>query len=210
MSKTRLGWSQGQPDITDNPARSLSGQVVRGFAWLFTGVGVQMILRTLVLAVLSRLLVPEDFGVLSAAMVLVSFVETVAQIGIGPAITQRKNLTDAHVRTGFTLSLLIAIVLVAVSWFSAPMIAPFFNMPEIEVVLYYIVWLFPLRALGLVAEALLVRQLRFNVLTQVEIASYVIGYGTVAILLAYLGLGPSALVYATLAQSGLKSILLLL
>lgn len=210
MSKTRLGWSQGQPDITDNPARSLSGQVVRGFAWLFTGVGVQMILRTLVLAVLSRLLVPEDFGVLSAAMVLVSFVETVAQIGIGPAITQRKNLTDAHVRTGFTLSLLIAIVLVAVSWFSAPMIAAFFNMPEIEVVLYYIVWLFPLRALGLVAEALLVRQLRFNVLTQVEIASYVIGYGTVAILLAYLGLGPSALVYATLAQSGLKSILLLL
>lgn len=94
-----------------------------------------MILRTLVLAVLSRLLVPEDFGVLSAAMVLVSFVETVAQIGIGPAITQRKNLTDAHVRTGFTLSLLIAIVLVAVSWFSAPMIAAFFNMPEIEVVL---------------------------------------------------------------------------
>lgn len=168
-----------------------------------------MVARTLVLMLLSRLLLPEDFGVLTAAMVVIGFVEPVSHLGIGPAITQRSDLTVAHVRTAFSFSTLVGVVLCVMSPAYMPLVAALFNMPEMESTLYAISLLFPIRGVGLVAESLMNRELRFREITRIEIVSYSLGYAALGVTLAFLGFGSWALVLGTLTQSTLRSVLLL-
>ena len=76
--------------------------------------------------------------------------------------------------------------------------------------LYVVSFNFLLAGFGVVAESLLRRNLKFRKLMWANVWSYLIGYAFVGIILAWLGYGVWALVGATLGQSLLKSVLLLM
>src|SRR5512147_2851372 len=83
--------------------KGLVQSTLHGFFWAFLGTGAQAILQLLVLIILARLLTPLDFGLVSAALIVVQFTSIFSQLGVGPAIVQRPALEDRHVRTAFTL-----------------------------------------------------------------------------------------------------------
>ena len=53
---------------------------------------------------LARLLPPEDFGIVGIAYIATGFASILTDLGLGPAIIQRKELTERHVRVCHTLS----------------------------------------------------------------------------------------------------------
>lgn len=73
-------------------------------------------------AVLARILVPEDFGLVAMAVVLRGLAEALLSIGIDFAVIRERNLTPNFANTAWTLkilqSLTIAMLLVAVSPFT--------------------------------------------------------------------------------------------
>jgi len=172
-----------------------------GFFWIFSGSGALAAVRILVLAILARILTPADFGVTGAAMVVVALGEVFARVGVAPSIVQMRSLSEDHVRTGFTLSIIFGIAAGVVTWLSAPLIAALFQMPNLAPVIQALAFMFPLRSVSIVSEGLIQRQMRYKAMTAVEFGSYLVGYAPFAIAAAVLGLGYWALVIGQLAQT---------
>jgi PST family polysaccharide transporter len=87
-------------------------------------------------------------------------------------------------------------------------IAILLRMPALAPVLRALALMYPLRGLGLVAEAVMQRALRFRALSAIDVASYGVGYGAVGITLALAGYGVWALVAAQLGQTAVRTLLL--
>jgi len=188
---------------------SLTIRTVNGFLWIFTSTGVQAVLQFVVLIILARLLSPEEFGIVGAGLVIVGFAQVFSQIGIGPAIVQRSKISQNHVRVGFTLSVIISCFVGLSIATLAPAIAIFFSMPELESVVRVMSLIFPITGVSLIAHSLFQREMQFKKLAIIQVISFLLGYGFIGVLLAYLGWGVWALVYAQLGQVTVKSIILL-
>lgn len=190
-----------RPADAEPQKASLTHRTVAGMLWMFTGSGLQAVLKIAVLSILARLLTPADFGVIGAAMIVVSFLEIFGRLGISPAIVQRPNLTDTHIRTGQSASILLGFLMGAILFLLAPMMAAIFRIDALEPIVRLLALVFPLKGLASVPEALMQRQMRFREMAAVNIASYVLGYAVVSIALAIMGFGVNALVMGVLAQA---------
>jgi PST family polysaccharide transporter len=195
---------------TELPRKNLTKSTLSGFAWQYTSFVAQAVMQLVVLAVLARLLSPEDFGVIGLAMIFVGFAALFSQLGVGPALIQRSELTPLHIRVGFTLSVLLSLLFTLLMIPIAPLAAVFLKNDQVTNVLYVVGFNFLFAGFGVVAESLLKRNLRFKSLMWVNVWSYLFGYALVGIGLAWLDFGVWALVGATLGQSLLKSALLLI
>ncbi len=187
---------------------SLSRKTISGFFWLASSSGIQSVLAVLITAILARLLVPSDFGLVASAMVVIVFTEMVYEMGVGPALVQLDTLDESHVNTAFTFSLFFGLVLIFTFWLINPFIASFFEMPDLERVLDALAWIFPFKSVAQVSYSILQRDLQFKRMAGLDILSYLVGYGLVGVSLALLNYGVWALVAANLVQSILYSLLL--
>ena len=192
------------------PSASLSNRTLSGLFWVTSGAGAKALLSLTVLVVLGRLLSPADFGLVGAALVVINLSKLFSELGLGPALVQRRDLEPRHVHTAFTSYVLLGFLLGGAIWAAAPLIARFMQMNHLPPVLRALAWLFPVVGLGRVSEFLLKRDLHFRWLTNREVAAYAVGYGGVGIGLAWLGAGVWALVAAQLAQSICNVALLLI
>lgn len=190
--------------------RVLAKSSVHSLSWEFSSVILQAVLQIIVLAVLSRLLSPEDFGLVGIAMIFVGFADIFAQMGVGPAIIQRTEITDNHIRVGFTATIFLGLLTVVVLWVIAPLAGIFFNNQDVVNVLRGISFSFLFTSLGAISQSLLTREMQFHKLMLTNIGSYLSGYIIVGIVFAWLGYGVWALVLAKLAQSLIRSLLMYL
>ena len=186
------------------PARPpLTARTAHALRWSALTAAIEALLALGILAVLSRLLAPRDFGVVAIALIFVGVVDATGKLGIGPAIVQRPGLTGRHVATGFALSAALGAALAAAVWLAAPAVARFFADPEAPAVLGALSAVFVLTGLGEVSAHLLRRRLRFGQLAFATLLSQAAGYGPVAIALALDGHGAWALVGGLLARHAL-------
>jgi len=113
----------------------LSRKVVKGGLWVF---GLRIInrglsfIRTIILA---RLLAPEDFGLFGIAMLAIYTLEALSQTGFGPALIQKKENVELYLDTAWTVSVLRAIVLFLILFFTAPIASEFFNSPQTTLII---------------------------------------------------------------------------
>jgi O-antigen/teichoic acid export membrane protein len=143
---------------------------------------------------------------MGAAAVVISLSQIVSQVGVGPAIIQRRELEPVHLRAAFTVSGVLGFVLGAGVWLAAPALAAFYRIPAVEPVLRGMALLFPIDGLNTVGESLLARQLRFRLFVSIDVASYVVGYVCVGVFMAWRGYGVWSLVAANLSQVTLRTI----
>lgn len=186
---------------------SLTKKTMGGFLWLFSGSGVQSVLQIGVLAILARLITPQEFGLAQAALIVIALAKLMSQMGVGPAIVQREKLTIRHIRTAFTISFLLGIFLGLLVYISSSTIASFFNMPDLEAILKVVSLFFIIESFVVVSQSMLQRKIRMKAYSIANVISYLIGYGMVAVLLGYLGYGVWALIIGILSQVLIKAII---
>ena len=196
----------GQPETPGGHQKPLTARTLDAFLWTFSAAGFQAILRIIVLAILARLLLPADFGVVGAALTVVALADLFTQVGVAPSIVQAKILTDALVRTAFTVTSLMGIVVsIAMLWL-APLVAAAFRMPELEPVARAFCAIFIIRGFSAIAEAILQRDMRFREIAMNTLWSYFFGYAVFSVGLTLAGFGIWALVVGQLAQSLISGI----
>jgi O-antigen/teichoic acid export membrane protein len=188
---------------------SLTHHTLRGFMWMSSGKAAYAVMQLGLLAALGRLLTPHDFGIVSAALVVIAFSGIVSQLGLGPALVQRMDVEPRHVHTAMTASLLFGFLLGGITWLGAPFASGFFHSSGVEPVLRALAFVFPLQGLSTVAESLARRQLQFRWLATLDVKTYGIGYVLVALPMALSGLGVWALVAGALVEALARTCLLL-
>ena len=175
--------------------------------WQSVNVIVQVVLQLSFISILARILAPADFGVMAIALVVVGFVEIFAQVGIGPALIQRLDLEERHIRSAFSFSLILGIVFFVAMYFSAPAIGAFFEESLLTDVLRWIALSFVLSGLAIVPRSLLIRSMGFKKLFIASLIAMILGNLCLGLGLAYAGYGIWSYVVALLAQNALLTLL---
>ena len=188
--------------------QNLTKSTLGGLSWTIGGVFFNTILKFIIIAVLSRLLDPQDFGIVAASLVVVDFSLIFANLGVGPALVQRSTLNDGHIKTGFLVSFSLGIIVSGIVYFIAPLVANIFEIEKLKLVLEIMSFIFLLKGFSLVSKSLLKRELKFKEIAIIELISYAVGYGGVGIVLAFLGQGYWALVFAVICRNLFETILL--
>lgn len=178
-----------------------------GFLWLGGVKAANVIFQFAILAMLARLLSPSEFGLIGLALIVVSFSEIFNDMGFGPAVTQKKELSQTDYSTAFWGSVVFGFIVVGVVQLFAHQLAMFFRNEELELVLRVISVVILLNGMKAVPLGYMYRKMQYKMLSLIQIASYVLGYGAVGITLAYLGYGVWSLVYAVIAHTLLSLVL---
>ena len=167
--------------------------------WSFLGEIASKAVTPVVFIVLARLLTPEDFGVVAAATMVISFSQIFWEAGMGKAIIQYQGDRTVAANVAFwinnALGLLIAGTLVASSGLIAERV---FHDPRVAPVLQVMAFQVLLSASVSIHIALLQKDLNFRHLFWVRLATVAIP-GLASIPLAWYGMGYWALVAGTLA-----------
>ena len=166
--------------------------------------GIQVIIQV----ILARLLMPDDYGTLAILTVFINLANVFIQTGFSTALIQKLEADDKDFSTCFYASIIIAIVLYLLIWFSAPYIANFYNMKEITSLLRVLSIVLFAGAINSVQYAYISRHLKFRIYTIATIISS-ISSGIVGIILAYRKWGVWALVMQQLLANVISVLLLL-
>ena len=171
--------------VFDPPAGSLRKAAGRGTLATGGAQGVKLVCQFASVIILSRLLAPEDFGIVAMAWPVVTFVGLFQDLGLMEATIQKKSITRGEVNSLFWvnigLSLLLTAILVAIS----PIAARFYGEPAVGALVIAMSVLTIVHATAGQHYALLTRKMQFGRLALVNIVAAVVGLG-VAVVWAYL------------------------
>lgn len=153
----------------------------------------------IVLPIMTRLLTPEEYGIVGMAMTLVLFFMVFNDFGIGSALVREEKPTPALWSSALWTNLGIGVVLASIAFFSADAIGAFFRDPRASPVVEVLAIVLVIHCLSITPTAWLQRHMRFNQLALTQLGSQILG-STVAIVAAFNGAGLWALVIEQIVQ----------
>ena len=189
--------------------RRKNGQngILSGFIWIFMEKIASEGMAFIVTLILSRLLLPEDYG----AIVVVNIFTTLANVfvtsGLGVALVQKKDADDLDFSTVFWGSLTVSLVLYIVLFFMAPYIAQMYETPILKhalrvIGLSLIISVFNNMHRSYVSKKMMFGKFFFSTIWCTVLAAIV------GIVLAYMGFGVWALVAQYMANRIIRTIVL--
>ncbi|NTV47032.1 MAG: MOP flippase family protein [Chlorobiales bacterium] len=163
-------------------------------------------LQFLQLAVLSRLLQPEDFGLLSMLMVVIGFARIYNDMGISNAIVYHQEITPQQLSSLYWLNMAMGIFIYLVVIAVSPLIIHFYHEPRLETLIPWGALVFVISPIGQQFQALFQKELNFQVLSVIEVVSAIIGVA-VSIVLAYNNQGVLSVIWGQLCDTTVRSLL---
>lgn len=101
--------------------------VVNNFIWRFAERCGAQAVTLIVSIVLARILIPSDFGTVSLVMVFTTIMQVFVDSGLGTALIQKKDADDLDFSSVFYFNFAVCLILYAVMFMAAPLIAGFYN-----------------------------------------------------------------------------------
>lgn len=156
--------------------------------------------------IMARLLVPSDYGMIGMLAIFLQISQAFVDSGFTNALIQRKDRTETDFSTAFYFNILIALIFYCVLFISAPAIARFYDMPELINVTRVIAFTLIINSLSAVHKTKLIIDVNFKTQSKISLSAAIIS-GCLGIWMAYIGWGVWALVWQTVLNSILLTIL---
>ena len=177
------------------------------FIWKFGERFLAQIVSFIVSIVLARILVPEDYGVVSLILVFIAFADVFVTSGFSTSLIQKRDATDVDFSTIFYCSLFVSIIIYVILFFSAPYIATFFGMPALSSILRAFSLRIPISAFNSVQHAYVSRNMLFRKFFFSTLWGTLLS-GVLGIVAAYLGMGAWALIIQYMSNTIVDTIVL--
>jgi lipopolysaccharide exporter len=177
----------------------MEDRAVRGVPWTLISYALNRVVLLLTLVVLARLLVPEDFGLVTLAVIAVQLANVLSDLGLSGTLVLRQDLDEQAKGTVLMLMLATSVLLAAILAASAPLIADLFNEPRLAGVLAVLSLGVVISGVTWFYETTLQRELEFR-RRFLALAVQAVAYAGVAIALAALGAGVWSLVAGQLSS----------
>lgn len=156
---------------------------------------------------MARVLMPEDYGVVAMLAIFLAVFQTFIDSGFSAALVQKQDRTEVDYSTVFYFNIGISIILFLALFFSAPLIAEFYNTPILTSVTKVVAINLLIIAFSVVPRAKLTVLIDFKTQAKASLTAVVIS-GTIGIWMAYNGFGVWSLVYQSLLNNGINTLLL--
>ncbi len=157
--------------------------------------------------VLANVLSKEDFGLVGTMLIFQAFANLFVDSGFSSALIQRKRPTQTDYSTIFYFNLLMSVCIYIILWFCAPIIAHTFS-DERLIALSRVMFLsFIINATAIVQTNRLMKQMDVRMIAVSNFVGLLIS-GVVGIIMAVYGYGAWAIVWQTLINFSVRSIIL--
>ena len=157
--------------------------------------------------VLARLLAPDDFGLIALVMAVIAIANVFVQSGLGTALIQKKDADDTDFSSVFHASLLLAAVVYAIIFFTAPLIADFYDKQALIPIIRVLTLSLFIGVFNSIQYAYVARQMMFKKLFFRSIGS-MIPSSIIGIVMAFTGFGVWALVAQQLSNAFLSVLIM--
>jgi len=185
---------------------ALKTRVASSIFWLAWSRGAVQLLSFATTLLVARILTPADYGVMALASVFIGMAVMLADMGLGMAIIQFRDLDRRELNTCFWIILTLAAVAYAALALGAPMIAGWFAVPPLAKVLPVLALVLPVTACSVVSDSLLRKSLALNRVSQAEIIANLVALAVmVGCALVFPDFGVGILVTGSLLVAVVKS-----
>lgn len=177
----------------------LKSQIKSGGIWLFITNILTIGSQLFSVAILSRLLLPKDFGQQGIGILLMDLTVVFTYPFINKSIVLKKELTKEYIGTASVLSVILTSLVGLIFFFGAPIIAGFFKQNNVEFIVKCIGIVFFIKGIYQPYQSMFEKELKFKEISNINLIAYWIGYFFVPISLAYFGWGYKSLIIGLVA-----------
>ena len=163
--------------------QSLKQKTAKGLFWGGLSSSVQQLLGLLFGVVLGRLLDPADYGMIGMLAIFPAIASALQESGFVAALANREKVSDKDYNAVFWFSISFSAVLYILLYSSAPLIAKFYDTPELTSLARFSFLSFFIASFGIAPRALLFRNLKVKENTIISLSSLFLS-GIVGIILA--------------------------
>lgn len=178
---------------------SLKKQFISGVFFTALTKYLGILVSLVITGVLSRILTPSDFGLIAIVSVLITFFNLLAEMGIGPAVVQRQDLSKRDFQELFFFTIVVGVILSILFVISAQYIASFYGEDRLVLLCRFLAFGIVLNCLNIIPNALLLKERKFEFIMYRQLLVQILS-GGVGIICALNGLGVWALVIYTLCS----------
>jgi O-antigen/teichoic acid export membrane protein len=186
-------------------AESLKNKTVKGLGWSAIDNAAQYGIQFVIGIVLARLLSPDDYGLLGLTGIFTVICTALVNGGFSNALIRKKDVTDDDYNTAFICNLSMSLLLYAVTFPCAPLIADFFSREELTPLIRVSSLGLIIGALAMVQRTRLTKRIDFKTQTKITLVSMSVS-GMLGIVMAITGFGVWALVAQQLTIQTLNTL----
>lgn len=183
-------------------------QFANSISWNTITVVLQVLIQVVYTGILARLLSPDSFALMGIVLSIMGFAELFAQVGVGPALIQRKEIHQQHINGAFYTAVILGAFFTLLFVACAPLLAGIYGLPMLQPIIQVVCSSFVISAFAVVPRAMMMREMRFKVLFKASMISIIGGNLVVGLVLAWYGWNVWAYVWALFAQNALMTIAL--
>jgi len=186
---------------------SLRVKAVASVKWMGLSMIVVASVQFITMAIMARLLLPSDFGLMGMILVVLGFSRLFADMGISHAIIYRQDTTSKQLSSLYWLNIFSGLGVFVIVCLSSPLIALFYHEPRLTKLILISATIFLITPFGQQFQILFQKELQFNRLAKIEIMAAIFN-STTSITLATLGYGVLSLIFGQLIGALVKVIIL--
>lgn len=186
--------------------QTLKEKTAKGLFWGGLSNGVQQVLNLVFGLVLARILNASDYGMVGMLAIFSAIASTIQESGFTAALTNQKEIRHEDYNAVFWFSTLTGVLFYLILFFCAPLIAKFYDKPEL-IGLSRVVFLgFLFGGFGIASNAYLFKTLMAKEKAKIDIISLICS-GLVGVILALNGFAYYGLAIQTTIYIGVGSLL---
>jgi O-antigen/teichoic acid export membrane protein len=185
---------------------SIRGYFLGGLKWTTAATVGRSVLQLLQIAILTRFLPKEAFGLVAMAIFVVDLSYVFVDMGLSSAILHRRVSTKEEYSSIFWLNIGVALVLYCLLFVFSGKIAAFYNQVELSHIIPLLGFNLAFLAFGRQHRTIMQKGFRFKEIAKVELLSYGLAL-VVAVALAMNDFGVYSLIYSTLVTGMVSNLL---
>lgn len=188
--------------------KHISGiKIVNSFLWKFFERSGLQIVNLIVQIILARLLTPSDFAVVAIITVFITIANIFIQTGFGTALVQCKDTCEDDYSTIFFIGLISSILIIIILSTVAPIIAGFYKMEELTMLIRAQSVIVLIGAFNTVQQAIMSRNMQFKKNFFARIIACIFS-GALAVTTAYNDFGIWSIIVLNISNNLIYTIIL--
>lgn len=188
-------------------AETLKQKTIGALAWNLIDRFGQQVIQMAVVIVIANILCPDDYALVAMLAIFTAVGNLIIESGFGAALIQKTDADERHYSSVFWFNLAMSLLLYTVLMAASPLIAEYFNEPQLTAISAIVFLSLPLNATILIQTTILNKQIQFRKLAKINLAAMMLS-SAAAVTMAVAGYGVWTLAWQPVTLVATKSVLL--
>lgn len=171
--------------------------VIHGVKWTSLSAIVNMFAKLGQIAILTRYLSKEDFGLVAVALLFISFTEIFMDMGFSSAVLHKQNISKNEYSSLYWFNIITGIIICIILYASAPFIATYYKQQELTPIISLLSINIIFSSISKLQRTFQQKQMQFKIIALIEMSASILML-IISTILAINNFGIYSLIYSTL------------